>query len=225
MDIGSNPRSGPGARTTVLILAEVRFYREGLTWFFSTHSRLEVVGSAEDPTAALRVARRTPFDVVLLDMAIVPACDAARAFGAVAPDAAIVALGVHEDEREVSALAEAGVSGFVARDASLDELALAVESAATGETRCSPRVAAILARRVSSLARRVQAEPATIPLTHRQLEIVHLLGEGLPNKVIAQRLFIEVPTVKNHVHNILERLGVQRREEAVRAVRALAART
>jgi DNA-binding NarL/FixJ family response regulator len=84
-------------------------------------------------------------------------------------------------------------------------------------------VAAVLARRVSVLSQQVLAEPAGIPLTRRQLDIVRLIGEGLPNKAIAQRLFIGVPTVKNHVHNILERLEVHRREDAVSAVRALSA--
>ncbi|HEV2772466.1 MAG TPA: response regulator transcription factor [Thermoleophilaceae bacterium] len=222
-DIGNSRRPESGDRTRVFILAEIRFYREGLELFFSGQPRLEVVGTGEDAAAAVDFARCLRFDVVLLDMATSGDIDAARMLTAAAPAAAIVALGVQEDEREVISLAEAGVSGFVARDASLQELLRAVESAATGETRCSPRVAAMLARRVSILAQQVLAEPAGIPLTRRQLEIVRLIGEGLPNKAIAQRLFIGMPTVKNHVHNILERLEVHRREDAVRAVRALSA--
>jgi DNA-binding NarL/FixJ family response regulator len=79
----------------------------------------------------------------------------------------------------------------------------------------------MLTRRVASLAGQVLPHRADVPLTRRQLEIVSLIDEGLPNKAIAQQLLIEVPTVKNHVHNILERLGVHRREDAVSTVRRL----
>jgi DNA-binding NarL/FixJ family response regulator len=79
----------------------------------------------------------------------------------------------------------------------------------------------MLVRRVATLAQHLLPERGDIPLTQRQLEIVKLIDQGLPNKAIAQRLFIEVPTVKNHVHNILERLGVHRREDAAIAVRRL----
>jgi two-component system nitrate/nitrite response regulator NarL len=220
-DIGTRCRSQPSGRTSLFILAEICFYREGLARFFSALSRVEVVGTAADARVAVELARRLWVDVILIDIGMPASVDASRMLATVAPEAGIVALGVREDEREVISLAEAGVSGFVARDASLEELARAVESAAKSETRCSPRVAAMLARRVSVLAREVVCAPAKIPLTRRQLEIVELIGEGLPNKAIARQLFIELPTVKNHVHNILERLGVDRREDAVSAVRAL----
>jgi len=223
-EMGSRRTPGSGRPIRVFILAEIRFYREGLARFLSAQPGLQVVGTAVDVASAVEFAGRTRFDVVLLDLAMRAALDAAAVLAGVAPASRIVALGIYEDEGEVVSLAEVGVSGFVARDASLDDLSRAVKSAASGETLCSPRVAAMLARRVSSLARQQLAQPAEIPLTRRQLEIVGLIGEGLANKVIARRLCIEVPTVKNHVHNILERLGVQRREDAVRAVRSLATR-
>lgn len=222
-EMGSRGTRQPGSQIRVFVLAEIRFYREGLARFLSAQPGVEVVGTAQDAAITVDSFRRTRLDVVLLDLAGTAGVDAARALAAVAPAAGIVALAVGEDEREVVSLAEAGVSGFVARDASLDELRRAVESAASGESRCSPRVTAMLARRVSSLARQMLAEPAEVPLTRRQLEIVGLIGKGLANKEIAQRLVIEVSTVKNHVHSILERLEVQSRDDAVGAVRALSA--
>jgi two-component system, NarL family, nitrate/nitrite response regulator NarL len=143
-----------------------------------------------------------------------------RALKRTMPNVRVVALGVPEAEQEVIPLVEAGVTGLVSREDSLDELADAVNSAARGETRCSARVAAMLVRRVAVLSDQLP-EAEHFPLTKRQLEVVRLIDEGLPNKAIAQRLFIEVPTVKNHVHNILERLGVERREQAAPAVRRL----
>lgn len=150
--IGSSGGPEPEERTRVFILAEARFYREGLARFLSRQPGFEVVGTAEHAAEAVDLARRLRFDVVLLDMAMSAEIDAARMLTAVAPAAGIVALGVGEDEREVVSLAEAGVSGFVARDASLEEVSRAVASAATGETWCSLRVAAILAHRVSIIA-------------------------------------------------------------------------
>ena len=207
--------------TRLVILAEVRFYREGLALFFADQDGFEVAGTAEDVVGAVDLAHSVQFDVALLDMATPETLDTTKILRAASPTSAIVALGVREDEREVISLAEAGVDGFVSRDASLEDLSRAVESAARGETRCSAQVAGMLTRRVATLAHQVFSERGDIPLTRRQLEIVKLIDEGLPNKVIAQRLFIQVPTVKNHVHNILERLGVHHREDAASAVRRL----
>ena len=210
-------------RVRLFIVAEVRFYREGLALFFGDRPSVEVVGTSTDVAIAVRLAAQQAVDVVLLDLHVSHCVGAARRLLNAAPALKIVAVGLCEDEREVIALAEAGISGFVAREASLADLGRAFDSAATGETRCSPRVAAILARRVSILAHHITADRTDVPLTARQLEIVQLIGEGLSNKAIAQRLFIEVPTVKNHVHNILERLGVARRTEAVTAIRGMGA--
>jgi DNA-binding NarL/FixJ family response regulator len=219
--IGSRAVGGGGKLTRLVILAEIRFYREGLALFFADQDGFEVAGTAEDVSSAADLSRLLQFDAALVDMATPEAADSIEILRAAAPNGCIVALGVREDEREVISLAEAGVDGFVPRDASLEDLSRAVECAARGETRCSPRVAGMLARRVATLAHQALPERADIPLTRRQLEIVRLIEEGLPNKVIAQRLFIEVSTVKNHVHNILQRLGVHHREDAALEVRKL----
>jgi two-component system, NarL family, nitrate/nitrite response regulator NarL len=204
----------------LIIVADIRFYREGLALFFREREGFEVTGTAEDVAGVVDLGRRSQFDVALLDMATAGASMAVEVLRVVSPKGGIVALGVREDEQEVISLAEAGVDGFVARDTSLEDLCRAVESAARGETQCSPRVSGMLARRVATLAHQLP-ERAGVPLTRRQLEIVKLIDEGLPNKLIAQRLFIEVSTVKNHVHNILQRLGVQHRQDAADAVRRL----
>jgi DNA-binding NarL/FixJ family response regulator len=203
--------------TSLAILAEIRFHREGLARYFAAHSRFTVVGSVGDVRELIALSRSVPVDVVLVDIATWSGADGIRRVRTAVPSGGIVAIGVREEESEVIALAEAGTFGFVSRDASLEELRDAVESAARNESPCSGRVAAMLVRRVTTLAD--SGQPVRAPLTRRQLEIVQLIEEGLPNKAIAQRLFIEVPTVKNHVHHILERLGVHRREDAVRAVR------
>jgi len=171
------PRAGDGGGGTLkahdvprlVIVAEIRFYREGLALFFRAQDSFEVTGTAEDVSSVAALTRQVRFDVALLDMAMNEALATIVVLKAAAPTAGIVALGVREEEREVVSLAEAGVDGFVSRDASLDDVSRAVESAARGETRCSPRVAGMLARRVASLAHQVLLPDRTgVPLTRRR---------------------------------------------------------
>ena len=133
-------------------------------------------------------------------------------------DAPVVALGALADEEHVVALAELGVLGFVEPDADLDALVAAVAGAARGEAVFPPRIATTLLRRVSSLGVRRRTVDAAA-LTMRESQVAGLIAEGLSNKEIAARLCIEVATVKNHVHNILEKLGVNRRFDAVARLR------
>ena len=132
----------------------------------------------------------------------------------------MLAICVPGDERSVLACVEAGAVAYVTCEASLRELIAAVTRLARGEALCSPRMAGILLRRLASLA--ASCEPAAgAALTRRELEVIELVGEGLSNKEIARRLSIELSTVKNHVHNILEKLGVNGRHEAAAVAREL----
>ena len=203
----------------LLIVAEVRFYREGLAGVFADED-VEIVGAVASVDEALaRAAERKP-TVTLVDLGTRGAVALALAMRVAAPETRVIALAVQEVEEEVVMLAESGVAGYVTREQSLDELVAAVRSVAAGETLCSPWLAATLLRRVAELARdRFPAAPAE-RLTTREREIVALLGDGLSNKEIAARLRIELPTVKNHVHNILEKLNVRRRAEAAAATRS-----
>jgi two-component system nitrate/nitrite response regulator NarL len=210
--------------TRVLVVAGVRFYREGLAAALAADARFTVAGLASDVREAAASFEDLQPDVVLLDL---PAADApalVRALLDSAPSARLVALGVTEADDDLLPLAEAGVAGYVTRDSSVEDLLAAVESVAAGETICSPRVAASLLRRVRNLARE---QGARVPdgvraLTSREREILALIVDGLSNKEIASRLRIELPTVKNHVHNILEKLQVRRRSEAAALARSSA---
>ncbi len=105
------------------------------------------------------------------------------------------------------------------REASLEELVEVVESVARGESLLAPRIGALLLRRVAEAAGHKRAPTAAGRLTPRELQVVGLIDEGLSNKQIAARLSIELATVKNHVHSILEKLEVERRAEAAARVR------
>ena len=117
------------------------------------------------------------------------------------------------------ACAEAGVAGFVTRDQSLADAVGVVESVTCGESACSPRTAAALLRRVAVLSGQRKPPEPPVGLTLRERQIAGLIARGRSNKEIARELSIEVSTVKNHVHHMLEKLGVAGRAEAAARVR------
>jgi len=202
-----------------LVASDIRLYREGLADGLRRRGCVEVVGTAADGDASVARARELGPDVVLVDLAMTGWKQAVRAVVAEGGDTRVVVLGVREVEDEVIACAEAGVSGYVTREASLDELVDVVESVARGESLCSPRISGLLLRRVTEAAARQRRPVPADRLTPREAQIVGLIDEGLSNKQIAGRLSIEVATVKNHVHSILEKLQVERRAEAAAQVR------
>jgi two-component system nitrate/nitrite response regulator NarL len=210
---------------SVLVCSAVRLYREGIVEILEREADLTVIGSAADAPEARELAGAFAPSMVLLDTTLPGALEAARSLAAVRPPPRVVVFAMPEDEREIVAYAEAGVAAYVTRDESIADLVAAVRSAERGEMRCSPVTAAILLRRVRLLAAEREhrqperVTPAPAHLTPRELEIVALVDDGLSNKQIAQRLQIELPTVKNHVHHVLEKLQVARRADAVTALR------
>jgi DNA-binding NarL/FixJ family response regulator len=158
--------------------------------------------------------------LVLVDAALIRCTDVVVRISNLETGARIVAFAVaEEDDREVLACAEAGVAGFVGRDASVNDLVVALHTALRGEVRCSPRVAGLMMRRIAAYSDLGPFAYDRSRLTRREIEIVELIDVGLSNKEIACRLGIETATVKNHVHNLLEKLRVHRRGEAAAAVR------
>jgi two-component system, NarL family, nitrate/nitrite response regulator NarL len=205
--------------TRLAVVAGVRFYREGLADVFRHVNGFDVVGTASDATQTLALLRDLQPQVVLVasDLARVPAL--VDQIATVRPDTRVVVVGIEDDHPDVLPLAEAGVAGYVTNNASTEELVEVVTQIAQGDGACSPRITAALLERVATLAREKRFGIKASQLTARELEIVALIDLGMSNKQIANDLCIEVTTVKNHVHNILEKLNVQRRGEAAAAVR------
>jgi DNA-binding NarL/FixJ family response regulator len=208
-------------------VAEIRLLRDLLSETLRKRSAIAVAGAAATADEAIAQLEEMAVDIVLLDVHTPQSVDAIRLLAAAACEPRIVAISVPELEPEIIRCAEAGVAGYVTEDAGVAQLVAAVETVARGEMLCSPRVAATLLRRVAALAAERERTGPTARLTSRELEVISLIGQGLSNKEIAHHLSIEVSTVKNHVHNILEKLGARRRSEAVAQVRspALRART
>jgi two-component system nitrate/nitrite response regulator NarL len=204
----------------ILVVSDTRLYREGLAEVFGRTASLSVVATVAHASGAVTVLDDEHVDVVLLGLAGTDTLDAVRLIAGAHAGVRIVALAVDDRPEDVVPLVEAGACGYVARDAALTDLVGTVGSVVRGESPCSPSVAAGLLRRLAALAGARDA-PASAPgrLTAREQQVLSLLGEGLSNKQIAHRLCIELPTVKNHVHHVLEKLQVSRRSEAVAVVR------
>jgi len=213
---GSVQSNGQPPEIQVLIVAGIRLYSEGLAAALDARPAVQVVGITSDPVEGLHWDREP--DVVLVDTSMPQAVATVRAILATAPGVKVVALAVSEDE-DILAFAEAGVSGYLTRDAPLDHLMTVIEGVIRGEAPCPPKMTAILLKHISVLAARRSLPPSEARLTHRELEVMELVDLGLSNKEIARRLCIEVPTVKNHVHRILDKLQLSRRAEAAAWVR------
>jgi two-component system nitrate/nitrite response regulator NarL len=205
---------------SLLILAEAGVYRDALSGALQRDERFSVVALASNVETTLATLEDVEVDIVVLDTRMPGSSNAVWALAAAMPQVKIVALGVPEADGHVVALAEAGAAGYVPGEASVEDLVAVVESVSRGETLCSPEVAATLFRRVAALARERRRD-IDEQLTGRELEVLHLIEEGFSNKEIGAALSIELSTVKNHVHRILEKLKVRRRTEAVARARRL----
>lgn len=205
--------------TSVLVVSDIRLYREGIAEFLRRDGRLEVAGAADGPGACLAEAARSQPDVALVDLALAGAEELMRDLSGRDENLRVVALTVPETEGDVVACAAAGATAYVTRESSLDELVCAIEGAMRGEASASPQMTAALLRRVGAVAAHDDEPADDVPLTLRQRQIGVMLSEGLSNKEIASSLCIEVTTVKNHVHQILEKLRVRRRSEVAGALR------
>jgi two-component system, NarL family, nitrate/nitrite response regulator NarL len=207
----------------VMIASEVRLYRIGLERLLREIPDVTIVGAASSAEEAYELAGALIHEVMLLDMAMPDAYGIAKRVGRMSPVRKVVALGTPEDEAEVLACAEAGIAGYVTREGSVDDVVAAIRTIARGEVYCSAKVASSLVRRVAERANSAAAAAGGTEyvagrsgsLTTREAQILKLMQQGLSNKMISRTLGIELPTVKNHVHNILTKLGIRRRAEAI----------
>jgi len=131
----------------------------------------------------------------------------------------LVALGLNEQRQEVIRCGRAGFAGYVARDASIDELCNSLSEIVAGRLACPPEIAGGLLRALFRRESKPEESNLEIALTRRESEVLELLGRGFSNKEIANELCLSVATVKHHVHHVLEKLQLQRRAQAMRRVR------
>lgn len=191
----------------VLIVDDHDMLREGLSTFLRAFPDMRLVGEAANGAEAVQRCRELAPDVVLMDL-IMPEMDgvaAIRAINAAPPRPAIIALSSFGEEQLVRAALEAGARSYLLKNVSAESLAEAIRLARAGISSLSPEASGALAGR---------PEP-TPELTPREREILRLLIDGDTNAEIAARLGLSLYTVKNHVRNLLGKLGVSSRTEAV----------
>ena len=200
----------------VFVASDVRVYREAIARLISTEDSLKLVGAAATAESASRLRGGARPDVVLVDAIQRADLVLAREISSAAGDAYVVAI-VAPEREDLLGWAGAGVSGLLSWEASQEELVESLRRAARGGSPCSPDVAEALLRRVRENPRGDFAFGGS--LTEREAQVAELVADGLSNKAIASRLSIELATVKNHVHSILEKLRVHSRGEAAAKLR------
>jgi two-component system, NarL family, nitrate/nitrite response regulator NarL len=205
------------------VIHRKRLIREGITHLLSQQHGITVVASAAEAYEILGEITKLRPDVVILDLGL-PERDGlgeARQLCQAFPGIKILMLGLSELASDVLACAEAGAAGYLSHETPLEELYSNIWAVTQGEAICSPRVAGLLFSRIAAEARHKERQWASglIHLTPREREIIVLIEEGLSNKEIAERLQIEIKTVKNHVSNVLGKLQLDSRYEVARYAR------
>jgi DNA-binding NarL/FixJ family response regulator len=214
-----------GKPIQIFIVDDLLLLREGLFSLLAEQEDLTVIGAAASSNQALEQIKVLRPEVALIDLGM-PDKDGiamTQSLRRDAPEVKVIILGMLDLTHEIMGCIEAGAAGYVLKEASFDYLVETIRAVHKGESFCSPRVAASLFSRIAEMASKDKPRmpQSSIKLTYRELEIINEIAQGLCNKEIAQRLSIEPQTVKNHIHNILDKLQLHTRLEAVQYAREL----
>ena len=207
----------------LVIASDNRLYREAIANLL-VREDISIVAISPNTARAVESSIAHKPDVVLLDMTMENACKVVSELADQSPPTKVIALAMNEDADSILDCAKRGVAGYLTRNASYDHLISAINGVADGELFCPKKIAQMLFEKVSSLHFHGSGKAAdfddpssksNIPLTHREQQIASLIKRGKSNKEIARELQIGLSTVKNHVHNILTKMGVRNRVQAV----------
>jgi len=203
----------------VLIVDDHALFRRGLHLVLEQEEDIDVAGEAGDGHEAVEAAQDLMPDVVLMDVRMPrrSGIEATERIKDLLPHVRILMLTISEDEGDLFDAIKAGASGYLLKEISIEEVADAVRAVASGQSRLSPSMAAKLLSEFAAMSKRAD-EPDKLPaprLTDREMQVLRLVARGLANREIAKELFISENTVKNHIRNILEKLHLHSRMEAV----------
>jgi DNA-binding NarL/FixJ family response regulator len=213
----TQPAEGDAIR--VLIVDDHALFRRGLQMVLEGEDDIAVVGEANDGHEAVEQAEATTPDVVLMDVRMPKrtGIEATRVIKDMLPSTKILMLTISDEEADLYEAIKAGASGYLLKEISIEEVASAVRSVQAGQSLISPSMASKLLSEFATMVKR-RDERAQVPgprLTERELEVLKLVAKGMNNRDIGTELFISENTVKNHVRNILEKLHLHSRMEAV----------
>jgi two-component system NarL family response regulator len=199
------------------VVDDQELFRRGLIMLLSGDSDIEVVGEAADGVTAIDLAVKTAPDVILLDVRMPrkTGVEACRAIKEAVPSAKIIMLTVSDEEADLYESVKNGAAGYLLKDSSIEEVAQAVRVVNEGQSLISPSMAVKLIDEFKQMSKPEREQGPALRLTERELEVLRLVAKGLNNREVAKELFISENTVKNHVRNILEKLQLHSRMEAV----------
>jgi DNA-binding NarL/FixJ family response regulator len=210
----------------LLLVDDQALFREALTTLLGVRDEVLVVGEAGDGEEALRRAAELAPDVVLMDlrMPVLDGVAATRRLQLEHPEVRVIALTTFDDDEDVFAALRAGAVGYLLKDVSSARLVEAVVTAARGGSVLEPSVAAKVVARVARMPSDEpvpRPQPLVVPLSEREVDVLRLLADGHSNREIAAALHLAEGTVKNHVTNVLGKLGARDRTQAALRARAL----
>jgi two-component system NarL family response regulator len=203
----------------VLVVDDHALFRRGLEMVLAQEPDIEVVGEASDGAEALAKAMDTTPDIVLMDVRMPKrgGIDACTAIKDAVPSTNVIMLTISDEEADLYDAIKAGATGYLLKEISIEEVASAIRAVYGGQSLISPSMASKLLSEFASMIKRTddrQQVPAP-RLTDREMEVLKLVAKGMNNRDIAKDLFISENTVKNHIRNILEKLQLHSRMEAV----------
>jgi DNA-binding NarL/FixJ family response regulator len=207
----------------VLLVDDQMLFREGLQTLLSVHADIEVIGSVANGAEAIEQTAQLNPDVILMDirMPVLDGVAATRQILGTYPQVRIIMLTTFDDDEAVFDGLRAGAKGYLLKDVPSEKLVEAIRTTARGESFLQPSIAAKVLAEFNRLSRQSVPTPTPLtppldePLSERELQILRLVSRGSSNKEIANSLFITEGTVKNHLTNILGKLGVRDRTQAV----------
>ncbi|HEX5919636.1 response regulator [Nocardioides sp. GCM10028917] len=201
----------------VLVVDDQELFRRGLIMLLGGDIDIEVVGEAADGITATELAITTAPDVILLDVRMPrrTGVEACRAIKEAVPATKIIMLTVSDEEADLYESVKNGAAGYLLKDSSIEEVAQAIRVVNEGQSLISPSMAVKLIDEFKQMSKPEREQGPALRLTERELEVLRLVAKGLNNREVAKELFISENTVKNHVRNILEKLQLHSRMEAV----------
>jgi DNA-binding NarL/FixJ family response regulator len=206
-------------RLRVLVVDDHALFRRGLQTILEQEADLELVGEASDGAEAVDKAQELMPDVVLMDVRMPKrsGIEATTQIKDLLPHVKILMLTISDEEADLYDAIKAGASGYLLKEIPIEEVADAIRSVWAGQSRISPSMASKLLSEFSAMAKGGADRPQvpTPKLTDREMEVLQLVAKGLNNRDIAKQLYISENTVKNHIRNILEKLHLHSRMEAV----------